>query len=125
MCQCSSMPHRLKLLRDSGYSGSTSLPTIWTDPVRRQAFSEDVVSDHDVAWLHARLAERVPLPEFWFHFRYLSRNLCLLKIESEPKFESVRGSNIVRRDRTEPAMEIARDCHPGFPLAAFNQEMRG
>jgi hypothetical protein len=68
------MPHRLKLLRDSGYSGSTSLPTIWTDPVRRQAFSEDVVSDHDVAWLHARLAERVPLPEFWFHFRCLSRD---------------------------------------------------
>lgn len=63
-----------KLLRDSGYTESTSLPIIWTDPIRRQAFSEDCVNDHDEAWLHAQLAEVVPVPEFWFHFRYLSNN---------------------------------------------------
>ena len=39
---------------------------------RRQAFSENVIGDHDVAWLNERLAESVPEAEFWFYFRDLS-----------------------------------------------------
>ncbi len=51
-------------------------------------------------------------------------HLCLLKIQSEPKFESVRRSNIVCRDRMELAtIEIAPDCHPG--TMGRLQEMRG
>jgi hypothetical protein len=66
--------YRLRILRNSGYVLSYSRPVVWTDPVRRQAFSEDVISDHDEVWLKARLAEEVPITEFWFHFRYLSRD---------------------------------------------------
>ena len=67
------MPHRLKLLRDSGFTEAPHR-VIWAGPIRRQAFSEDVVNDHDEVWLQAQLAEVVPAAEFWFHFRYLSSN---------------------------------------------------
>ena len=45
---------------------------IWIEQRRRQAFSENVIGDHDVAWLNERLAETVPETEFWFYFRDLS-----------------------------------------------------
>ena len=65
------MPKRLKILRDAG---STEAPKIWIEQTRRQAFSENVVSEHDASWLTDRLAETVPEGEFWFYFRDLSDN---------------------------------------------------
>jgi hypothetical protein len=65
------VPKRLKILRDAG---STEAPKIWIEQTRRQAFSENVVSEHDASWLTDRLAETVPKGEFWFYFRDLSDN---------------------------------------------------
>jgi hypothetical protein len=37
---------------------------MWIEKIRRQAFSEAVVSDHDESWLVERLTEPVPMPNF-------------------------------------------------------------
>jgi hypothetical protein len=66
------VPKRLKILREAGFTEDSSLPVIWVERSRRQAFSENVISDHDMAWLNERLAETVPETEFWFYFRDLS-----------------------------------------------------
>ena len=66
------MPKRFKILRDAGFAEDSDQLVIWMDRSRRQAFSENVIGDHDVAWLNERLAETVPEPEFWFYFRDLS-----------------------------------------------------
>ena len=63
------MAKRLKILRDAGF---VEAPQIWIEQTRRQAFSENAVSDHDMSWLNERLAETVPEVEFWFYFRDLS-----------------------------------------------------
>ena len=68
------MPKRLKILRDAGFTEDSSLPVIWIERSRRQAFSENVIGDHDVSWLNERQAETVPEAEFWFYFRDLSDN---------------------------------------------------
>jgi hypothetical protein len=68
----SPVPKRLKLLREAGFTEDSSQPVIWVERSRRQAFSENVISDHDASWLSERLAETVPEAEFWFHFRDLS-----------------------------------------------------
>jgi len=68
------LPKRLKILRDAGFTEDSSLPVIWIERSRRQAFSENVIGDHDVSWLNERLAETVPEAEFWFYFRDLSDN---------------------------------------------------
>jgi hypothetical protein len=65
---------RLKILRDAGFTEDSSQPVIWIERSRRQAFSENVIGDHDVSWLNERLAETVPAAEFWFYFRDLSDN---------------------------------------------------
>ncbi len=65
---------KLQLLRDAGFTADSSQPAIWIERNRRQAFSENIISDHDVSWLTERLAEKVPEPEFWFYFRDLSDN---------------------------------------------------
>jgi len=67
------MPNRLAILRDCGFI-ETRRRVVWVNPIRRQAFSEDCINDHDKDWLIGRLAEHVPDTEFWFHFRYLSRD---------------------------------------------------
>jgi hypothetical protein len=66
------VPNRFKILRDAGFTEDSAQPVIWIERSRRQAFSENVIGDHDVAWLNERLAETVPEPEFWFYFRDLS-----------------------------------------------------
>jgi hypothetical protein len=66
------VPKRFKILRDAGFMEDSSQPMIWIEQSRRQAFSENVIGDHDVAWLNERLAETVPEVEFWFYFRDLS-----------------------------------------------------
>jgi hypothetical protein len=66
-----SVPKRLEILREAGFTEDSSLPVIWVERSRRQAFSENVIVEHDVAWLNERLAESVPA-EFWFYFRDLS-----------------------------------------------------
>jgi hypothetical protein len=68
------MPKRLKILHDAGFTEDSSQPVIWIEPSRRQAFSGNVIGDHDVSWLNERLAETVPAAEFWFYFRDLSDN---------------------------------------------------
>ena len=68
------MPKRLKILHDGGFTEDSSQPVIWIERSRRQAFSENVIGDHDVSWLNERLAETVPEAEFWFYFRDLSDN---------------------------------------------------
>ena len=68
------MPKRLKILHDAGLTEDSSQPVIWIERSRRQAFSENVIGDHDVSWLNERLAETVPQAEFWFYFRDLSDN---------------------------------------------------
>jgi hypothetical protein len=50
------VPKRLKILREAGFTEDSSLPVIWVERSRRQAFSENVISDHDVAWLNERFA---------------------------------------------------------------------
>jgi len=67
-----SVPKRFKILCDAGFTEDSSEPMIWIERSRRQAFSENVIGDHDVAWLNQRLAETVPEAEFWFYFRDLS-----------------------------------------------------
>ena len=57
---------KLRLLRAAGFTADSSQPAIWIERKRRQAFSENVVSDHDISWLNDRQAETVPEPEFWF-----------------------------------------------------------
>ena len=66
------MAKRFKILRDAGFTEDSAQPVIWIERSRRQAFSENVIGDHDVAWLNERLAETVPEPEFWFYFLDLS-----------------------------------------------------
>jgi hypothetical protein len=66
------VPRRFKILRDAGFTEDSAQPVIWIERSRRQAFSENVIGDHDVAWLNERLAETVPEPEFWFYFLDLS-----------------------------------------------------
>jgi hypothetical protein len=68
----SPVPKRLKILREAGFTEDSSQPVIWVERSRRQAFSENVIGDHDVAWLNERLAETVPETEFCFYFRGLS-----------------------------------------------------
>jgi hypothetical protein len=63
---------RFKILRDAGFTEDSYQPVIWIERSRRQAFSENVIGDHDVSWLNERLAETVPEVEFWFYFRDLS-----------------------------------------------------
>jgi hypothetical protein len=55
------MDNKRKLLQDDGF---VEMPerSMWINRSRRQALSEDCVSDHDEPW---------PESEFWFHFRYL------------------------------------------------------
>jgi hypothetical protein len=65
------VPKRLKILGDAGLAQA---PQIWIEQTRRQAFSENAVSEHDASWLNERLAETVPEAEFWFYFRDLSDN---------------------------------------------------
>jgi hypothetical protein len=67
------MPRRLEILRAAGFTGYER-PVMWIEKTRRQAFSETAVSDHNESWLVERLAELVPNAEFWFHFRFLSRD---------------------------------------------------
>jgi hypothetical protein len=73
-CTFRPVPKRLKILRDAGFTEDSSQPVIWIERSRRQAFSENVIGDHDVSWLNERLAETVPEAEFWFYFRDLSDN---------------------------------------------------
>jgi hypothetical protein len=54
------VPKRLKILREAGFTEDSFQPVIWIARSRRQAFSENVIADHDVAWLNERLAETVP-----------------------------------------------------------------
>jgi hypothetical protein len=58
----------------AGFTEDSFQPVIWIERRRIQAFSENVIGDHDVAWLNERLAETVPEAEFWFYFRDLSDN---------------------------------------------------
>jgi hypothetical protein len=68
------VPKRLKILRTAGFTEDSSYCSIWVEQSRRQAFSENVISEHDASWLNERLAETVPEAEFWFYFRDLSNN---------------------------------------------------
>jgi hypothetical protein len=68
------VPKRFKILRTAGFTEDSSDCSIWIEQSRRQAFSENVISDHDASWLNDRLAETVPEAEFWFYFRDLSDN---------------------------------------------------
>jgi hypothetical protein len=67
------MPKRLEILRAAGFTGFAR-PVMWIEKTQRQAFSEAAVSDHNESWLVERLAQLVPDTEFWFYFRYLSRD---------------------------------------------------
>ena len=40
----------------------------------REAFSREVIHDHDTRWLNQHLADRPPAKEFWFYFNVSPEN---------------------------------------------------
>ena len=51
---------------------------IWVSRDRRMVFTHDVIRDHPLEWLEARLLEHVPDEEFRFHSNHaLSLESCM------------------------------------------------
>ncbi len=65
------MNDKLTILQDAGFK---EMPErmMWIARDRRQAFSEDTISDHDEKWLKNWLARPVPETEFRVHLRFVS-----------------------------------------------------
>jgi hypothetical protein len=47
---------------------------LWISTDLNEAYSYEVISDHDSRWLNERLADRPPAREFWFYFTVAPEN---------------------------------------------------